>query len=178
MNKEEYNCPIDGCDASFFTEVGLNFHVKNKHEEASKPKPTPKKKAAKVTKVKKEKPPKEEGLTVTEYEKQTKELSAKLWKKRLKATRKSLATVKVGDKLTKAELIKLVGDSEGIPQGDEPAKRFSEGLRKQKFTITSIVEKENDWHIFKAESPTHKVIWKEGPIKNRHHVIVPVIIKK
>ena len=29
--KEEYKCPIDGCDSSFFTEVGLNFHVKSKH---------------------------------------------------------------------------------------------------------------------------------------------------
>jgi len=178
---EEYKCPIDGCGGSFFTEVGLNFHVKTKHGEEPKTtpktgKPTPKKEQIEKEKPKKE--PKEKRLSVTEYEKQTKEKSAKLWKKRLKAMRKSLATVKVGDKLTKAELVKLVGDSEGISIGDEPVKRFSDGLRKQKYTITKVMEKKNGWYIFYAESPTHRVIWKEGPIKKHHHITVPMIVKK
>ena len=174
-------CPIDGCKGSFFTEVGLNFHVKTKHGEETKPAPKTEKPAPKTEKVEKEKPkkePKEKRLSVTEYEKQTKEKSAKLWKKRLKAMRKSLATVKVGDKLTKAELVKLVGDSEGISIGDEPVKRFSDGLRKQKYTITKVMEKKNGWYIFYAESPTHRVIWKEGPIKGNHFVTVPMIVKK
>ena len=95
-------------------------------------------KVAKVVKVKKETKPTKGKITVVEYEKQVKDKSAKLWKKRIKAMRKSLATVKVGDKLTKTELVKLVGDSEGISIGDEPVKRFSDGLKKQKFTITLL----------------------------------------
>ena len=181
MNKEEYDCPIDGCDASFFTEVGLNFHVKSKHEEVPKPKPKPKpkkEKVAKVVKVKKETKPTKEKTTVVEYEKQVKDESAKLWKKRIKAMRKSLATVKVGDKLTKVELIKLTGDVESIAIGDEKTKRFSDKLKKQKFTITKVMVKENNWHIFQAESPSQRVIWKEGPIKNRHHITVPMIVEK
>ncbi len=183
--KEEYKCPIDGCDSSFFTEVGLNFHVKTKHGELPKPaaKPTPKKEkpTPKVEKVVKEKPKKEEKekrLSVTEYEKQTKEKSGKLWKKRLKSMRKSMATVKVGDKLTRAELVKLVGDSEGISHGDEPVKRFSDGVRKQKFTITKVKEMKNDWQVFHAESPSQRLVWKEGPIKGKHFVTIPIIVKK
>ena len=72
----------------------------------------------------------------------------------------------------------LVGDSEGISMGDEPVKRFSDGLRKQKYTITKVMEKKNGWYIFYAESPTHRVIWKEGPIKGNHFVTVPMIVKK
>ena len=179
--KKDFNCPIEGCKSTFFTQTGLDFHVKNKHGE--EPIPTPKTekpapKAKKSEKVEPKKEVKEKRLSVTEYEKQTKEKSANLWKKRLKAMRNSLATVKVGDKLTKAELVKLVGDSEGISMGDEPVKRFSDGLRKQKYTITKVMEKKNGWYIFYAESPTHRVIWKEGPIKGNHFVTVPMIVKK
>jgi hypothetical protein len=178
MNKEEYDCPIDGCDASFFTAVGLNFHVKSKHGEAPKPEPKPKKKEVAVAKVKEEKKPKEEKLTVVEYEQQAKDGSAKLWKKRIKGMRKSMATVKVGDKLTTAELIKLIGDSESLAAGGGAVKLFSDKLKKKKFTITKVVVSKGDWCLFQAESTSQKVIWKEGPIKNRHHITVPVIVER
>lgn len=180
--KEAYKCPIDGCDTSFFTEVGLNFHIKSKHgsapkvEPKPKPKPTPKKEKVVVVKAKKE--PKEKRVSVTEYEKQTKEKAAKLWKKRMKAMRKSIAKIKVGDKLTKAELIKIVGDPEDLSVGESPGKKFSDSLKKQKFSITKVMKKENDWYIFYAESPSQRVVWKEGPIKGKHFVTIPRVIAK
>ena len=37
MSKEaEIKCPIDGCDGAFFTQTGLDFHVKSKHSEVEK----------------------------------------------------------------------------------------------------------------------------------------------
>ena len=183
--KEEHKCPIDGCESTFFTEVGLSFHVKGKHGTQPKieAKPAPKKekpmpKKAKVTKEEPNKETKEKRLSVTEYEKKTKEKSSKLWKDRLKAMRKSMATVKVGDKLTKKDLVKLVGDSQGISHGKEPVKLFSSGLKKQKFTITKVMKKENDWKIFYAESPSQRVVWKEGPVKNKHFVTIPTIVER
>ena len=41
----------------------------------------------------------------------------------MKAMRKSIAKVKVGDKLTKAELIKIVGDPEDLSVGETPGKK-------------------------------------------------------
>tara|TARA_B100000900_G_scaffold406881_1_gene418644 strand:- start:1151 stop:1705 length:555 start_codon:yes stop_codon:yes gene_type:complete len=183
--KEEYKCPIDGCDSSFFTEVGLNFHVKSKHGNQPKveAKPVPKKEkpTPKVEKVVEEKPKKEEKknrVSVTEYEKKTKQKSGELWKKRLKAMRKKMATVKVGDKLTKAELVKLVSDAEDLSVDGEPAKRFSERIKKQKFSITKVKEMKNDWKVFHAESTSQRLVWKEGPIKGKHFVTIPTIVKK
>jgi len=183
--KQEYKCPIDGCDSSFFTEVGLNFHVKSKHGNQPKveAKPTPKvaktvpKKAA-VVKEKPKKVEKEKQLSVTDYEKKTKEESSKLWKKRLKAMRKKMATVIVGDKLTKAELIKIVGDAEDLSVDGTPPKKFSDRLKKQKFTITKVKKMKNGWQSFHAESPSQRLVWKEGPIDGKHFVTIPTIVKK
>tara|TARA_B100000131_G_C18119011_1_gene612240 strand:- start:1364 stop:1918 length:555 start_codon:yes stop_codon:yes gene_type:complete len=183
--KEEHKCPIDGCNSTFFTEVGLNFHIKSKHGETpkTKPKPIPKKakptpKSEKVAKEKVEKKEKEKRLSATEYEKLAKDLSAKLWKKRIKSMRKSMATVKVGDKLTKAELIKIVGDAEDLSVDGSPPKRFSDRVKKQKFTITKVKKMKNEWQSFYAESPSQRLVWKEGPVKGKHYVTIPIIVKK
>ena len=61
--KEEHKCPIDGCGSTFFTEVGLSFHVKSKHgtqpKTEAKPIPKTEKPAPKKAKVAEEKPKKE-----------------------------------------------------------------------------------------------------------------------
>ena len=82
-------------------------------------KPTPKKE--KVVAVKAKKEPKEKRVSVTEYEKQTKEkVKENFWKEYAYA--KSIAKIKVADKLTKTQLIKIVGDPEDLSVGETPGK--------------------------------------------------------
>ena len=165
---EKYMCPEEGCSREFYTQVGLDVHIKTHLpmvkeekviEKPATPKPTVKKEKKVVT-----------DKTVSELKKDclTGKESKELWKKRTKKMRKK-STIKVSEKLTKKNFCKLL----------EVQNWHDKETGEKKFTARSYVIKEirkmsNDWFSYQAIGNNgQKVSWREGPINGRHHITIP-----
>jgi len=168
MSDDKYPCPWEGCGREFYTQVGLDVHMKTHFAEEKKEKEPAAKPVAKETPKPKATKRGVRDKTISELtskyltEKQAKEL----WKQRTKSMRKE-TTVKVSDKLTKKKFCKMLEVHNWLEQKSE-----------RKFTARSYVIKEarkmlNGWYSFFAVGDNgQKVSWREGPIKGRHHITI------
>jgi hypothetical protein len=179
--KAEIKCPINGCDCVFFTQTGLDFHVKNKHSKVEK------KLTKKVSKPKKPKPtaPKKDPKVVkVDYDAVAEKAQAD-FKAMRKKMRKQPISLKKGQKLSAKKLIqifkhnpkvKIVRGSEHFRAKPWTTNPLSKWIGKDSFKVTSVNEKNNDWIIYIVESKRLKISWKEGPIKGRHIISYPIVI--
>ena len=179
--KAEIKCPIDGCDGAFFTQTGLDFHIKNKHGEVEK---IPEKKVSIAKKPKPKAPKKtikDESIDVDKVVKQALEV----YKAMKKKMRKEPIELKIGQKLSAKQLIKLLKHDPvvNISNGSSKLrakpwtrKNLSDWIGKDSFKVTSVNEKNNNWIIYIIESKRLKITWKEGPIKGKHNISYPTVI--
>ena len=165
----EYVCPEDGCSRKFYTQVGLDVHMKThlpmvKEEKViEKPKDSPKPKEAKKKKVVADK-------AVSELKKDylTGKESKELWKKRTKKMRNK-STIKVSEKLTKKNFCKLL-EVQNWRDKEAGEKKFT----ARSYVIKEIRKMSNDWFSYQAIGNNgQKVSWREGPINGRHHITIP-----
>jgi hypothetical protein len=166
---EKYACPEDGCSREFYTQVGLDVHIKThlptvKEEKVIEkpeilPKPVEKKEKKVVT-----------DKIVSELKKDylTEKEAKELWKKRTKRMRKK-STIKVSEKLTKKNFCKLLEVHNWRDQkGGE--KKFTD----RSYVIKQIRKMSNDWFSYQAIGNNgQKISWREGPINGRYHITIP-----
>jgi hypothetical protein len=182
MKKDaEIKCPIDGCDGAFFTQTGLDFHVKNKHNEV---KAQPVKKVSEPTKPKPTVPKKDPNVVEVDYD----AVAIKAqddFKAMKKKMRKEHISLKSGQKLSAKQLmkifkhdpkIKIAKGSERFRAKPWTTKPLSKWIGKDTFKVTSVNEKSNDWVIYSVESKRLKISWKEGPLKGKHIISYPIVI--
>lgn len=161
-------CPEEGCSREFYTQVGLDVHIKT-HLPMVKEEQVVEKPATSKPAVKKEKKVVTDKA-VSELKKDylTGKQSKELWKKRTKKMRKK-STITVSEKLTKKNFCKLL----------EVQNWHDKETGEKKFTARSYVIKEirkmsNDWFSYRAIGNNgQRVSWREGPINGRHHITIP-----
>ena len=165
---EKYACPEEGCSREFYTQVGLDVHIKTHlptvKEEKAIEKPTTPKPA-----VKKEKTVVTDKI-VSELKKDylTGKQANELWKKRTKKMRKT-STIKVSEKLTKKNFCKML-EVHNWRDSDTGEKKFT----ARSYVIKQIRKMSNDWFSFQAIGNNgQKISWREGPINGRHHITIP-----
>lgn len=172
--KSEFACPIDGCDASFFTEKGLDFHMVGSHNESEKPKGETKVKPK--VKVKKEaKPPAKKA------KKQSKRVS-KLNK--LAKLRFEPANLTEGQKISKSNLAALFPHDPEISKHytgkGRVVKTVSELLVDRTYIIKAANETRGGFMRYIVESKRVRIGWVEGPVpqmKKKYHISYPNVIR-
>lgn len=165
---EKYACPEKGCSREFYTQVGLDVHIKTHlptvKEEKAIEKPTTTKPV-----VKKEKKVVTDKI-VSELKKDylTEKQAKELWKKRTKKMRKQ-STIKVSEKLTKKNFCKML-EVRNWRDSDAGEKKFT----ARSYVIKQIRKMSNDWFSFQAIGDNgQKISWREGPINGRYHITIP-----
>ena len=182
MSKEaEIKCPIDGCDGSFFTQTGLDFHVKSKHSEVEK---KPAKQISTPKKPKSTMPKKDPKVIEIDYDAVAEKAQAD-FKAMRKKMRKQPISLKEGQKVSAKKLmqilkhdpkIKIAKGSKHFRAKPWTTKPLSKWIGKDSFKVTSVNEKSNDWIIYSVESKRLKISWKEGPLKGKHIISYPIVI--
>lgn len=165
MSEQKYACPEEGCTREFYTQVGLDVHMKahlpvEKVEKVAKEKPI-------ETKTEKPKAVTDKQIDDLNAKYLTKKQAEELWKKRIKNMRKG-TIVKVSDKLNKKNFCKMLEVKNWLD--DDAEKKFTAGS----YTIEEVRKMSNGWFSITAKGNNgQKVSWKEGPIKGRHHITIP-----
>lgn len=175
--KAQFACPIDGCEAKFFTEVGLSFHVKGKHD-AEEKKASPKTVAPVKAEPKKAKQPKDKPL----LKKATKISKLnKLAKSRYKSVK-----LEVGQELTHKELCLLFPNDPIISiHSHIPANRIENHLSviltDKKYKVTNAGETRGGFMRYILESPLLRVAWVEGDtpaLKVKYRISYPRVTRR
>lgn len=161
MSDEKYKCPVEGCTREFFTATGLDVHMAS--HEVKKPKPK---------EVVKEAPPKPkvEKKASSRVRAAAGLPPAKVvpfdYKARLKKMRSKLEA-KVGQKYSKSDLL----HSLSLDEKSSVASR----IKGRKYEITEVREMKNGWYMITALSTKDVVRWREGPIKGKWRVTIPML---
>ena len=170
--KSEFICPVSGCDASFFTEKGLDFHMVSNHSESEKPKIESKSKSKVKVKTSAPKPAKK---------KQSKRI-AKLNK--LAKSRFVPANLKEGDKVSKKKLCTLFPTNQVISKFHEGRRQesaeFSKLISAGSYKVTKVAITRGKMTRYTLESKKLRIIWVEGEttaLKNNFLVGRPNVIQ-
>jgi hypothetical protein len=175
MSETKYACPQEGCTREFYTQVGLDVHIKT---HLPVPTETPEtlevEKEVPKTQAKKKMTSDDEVATLNNN-KMTLQQSKDLWKKRTKKMRKTI-TVKVGEKLTKKNFCKMLETNNWHAGGKsgEVVAYSNKDFTDASYIVKDIRKMRNDWKSFQAlGNKGQKVSWREGPIYGRHHITIP-----
>ena len=168
-------CPEEGCGREFYTQVGLDIHVKTHLPMAPEPlqinneeKPVPKKTKTNTS---------GESIAKLNKNKITDKKAKELWKRRIKGMR-TATTVEVSSKLNKKKFCQMLEVKKWHEIGkdgeiiDFDVKRFT----AKNYVIKEIKKMSNDWLSIIAVGDNKQLVsWREGPINGRHHITIAKI---